>query len=96
MKTQIVNASNAQEGKYTKRNKIFNPGLPLIGLSGTGPLLLITLAVTLFHENSLDEKYAKSNISCENVNVKRPICINKHLVSTEIVSSGTKQKATAV
>ena len=36
MITQNVTLSNAQEGKYKIWNKIFNPGLALIGLSGTG------------------------------------------------------------
>ena len=36
MITQNVTLSNAQEGKYKRWNKIFNPGLALIGFSGTG------------------------------------------------------------
>ena len=37
MMTQNVTQNNTQEGKIQKRNKNFNPGLALIGLSGTGP-----------------------------------------------------------
>ena len=33
---QNVTLSNASEDKYKRWNKIFNPGLLLIGLSGTG------------------------------------------------------------
>ena len=37
MMTQNVTQNNTQEDKIQKRNKNFNPGLALIGLSGTGP-----------------------------------------------------------
>ena len=49
MTTQNVTLSNAQEGRYKRWNKIFNPGLALIGFSGTGTrTFLVTLVLFKF------------------------------------------------
>ena len=40
MITQIVTLSNTRGSKYKKCKKKINPGLALIGLSGTGPRLI--------------------------------------------------------
>ena len=49
MITQNVTLSNAQEGRYKRWNKIFNPALALIGFSGTGTrTFLLTLVLFKF------------------------------------------------
>ena len=42
MITQNVTLSNTKKGKIQKKERHFNPGLALIGLSGTGPRTITT------------------------------------------------------
>ena len=42
MITQNVTLSNTKKGKIQKKEQNFNPGLALIGLSGTGPRTITT------------------------------------------------------